>query len=208
MDALNPLPADGPDAAETLERHCLRAVASRDRHAFEQLYRRHHPRLARFLRRFTARSDLIDDVVNDTMWVVWRQAGDFRGASKVSTWVTGIAYRCMLKAFRGTAPDEELGEVVLNEGQLRAVADAHTDPRPEREQQDWLARGLRTLPADQRMTLELAYFMGQSCEEIALTMGCATGTVKARMFHARVRLRSVLPALAGLRAGTDDQPEN
>ena len=39
--------------------------------------------------------------------------------------------------------------------------------------------------------------MGESCEDIAAIMGCAVGTVKARMFHARMRLRHVLPALGG-----------
>jgi RNA polymerase sigma-70 factor, ECF subfamily len=58
---------------------------------------------------------------------------------------------------------------------------------------------LKTLPEDQRVTLELAYFMGCSCEEVAAVMGCAVGTVKARMFHARVRLRNVMPMLAGER---------
>ena len=101
------------------------------------------------------------------------------------------------KALRGTAPHDELGEVALDEAQTEALANARTDPAAEREQRDWLARGLRHLPDDQRVTLELAYFMGQSCEEIAQVMGCAIGTVKARMFHARVRLRSSLPALGG-----------
>ena len=188
------LPAD---AAEQVDRACLVAVIGRDRLAFERLYRQHHPRLARFLRRFTARHDLIDDVINDAMWVVWRNAAAFRGGSKVSTWITGIAYRCMLKALRGTAPQDELGEAALDDAQTEALANAHTDPAAEHEQRDWLARGLRHLPDDQRVTLELAYFMGQSCEEIALVMGCAIGTVKARMFHARVRLRNSLPALGG-----------
>jgi len=176
------------DAADAVDRAALRATADRDRAAFELLYRRHHPRLARFLRRFTTRPELIDAVVNDTMWVVWCQAGEFRGASKVSTWVTGIAYRCMLKALREAGPAASESE---------AAADAADDPGADRELRDWVASGLRTLPEDQRITLELAYFMGLSCEEIGVVMGCATGTVKARMFHARVRLRNVLPVLGG-----------
>jgi len=185
------------DPADALERLGLQAVANRDRAAFEALYRRHHPRLARFLRRFTARLDLIDDVINDTMWVVWRQAAVFRGDSKVATWITGIAYRCMLKALRGAAPGEEVGESMLADAERTQFDRATHDAGPDRELRDWVARGLRTLPEDQRITLELAYFLGQSCEEIALVMGCAVGTVKARMFHARVRLRSVMPALGG-----------
>ena len=58
------------------------------------------------------------------------------------------------------------------------------------------------LPDDQRITLELAYGAGHTCEEIAVIMGCAVGTVKARMFHARVRLRSVMPALG---SSADDE---
>lgn len=205
--AAPPVAAYAADPVEQSDRVCLQAVVGRDRVAFERLYRQQHPRLARFLRRFTARHDLIDDVINDAMWVVWRNAAAFRGGSKVGTWIIGIAYRCMLKALRGTAPDDELGESALSDAQTEALANANTDPADERERRDWLARGLRHLPDDQRVTLELAYFMGQSCEEIALVMGCAVGTVKARMFHARVRLRNSLPALGGQPAAGPESRE-
>ena len=188
---------DSATQADSLDRAALRATALRDRAAFEQLYRRHHVRLARFLRRFSTRPELIDAVVNDTMWVVWCHAGEFRGGSKVGTWITGIAYRCMLKALRDAGPG-------ATQAEADAAADAHDDPTEQRELRDWVASGLRTLPDDLRTTLELAYFLGLSCEEIGDVMGCATGTVKARMFHARVRLRNVMPALGGLAARNAD----
>ena len=75
-----------------------------------------------------------------------------------------------------------------------------------REDRDWLAQGLKTLPEDLRVTLELAYLLGESCEDIAAIMGCAVGTVKARMFHARVRLRNVLPGLGGKILTADMKP--
>lgn len=186
-----------PDPQDAADLQQLRAVAAGDRAAFEALYLRVRLRLARFLRRFTARPDLIDEVVNDTLWVVWRSAGNFRGDSKVSTWITGIAYRCMLKSLRGQAPADELSECTLDAAELQQAAAAQHEAGPDSELRDWIASGLRTLPHDQRVTLELAYFLGHSCEEIAVIMGCAVGTVKARMFHARVRLRSVMPALGG-----------
>jgi RNA polymerase sigma-70 factor (ECF subfamily) len=177
----------------------LRATAAGDRDAFAALYRHHHRRLARFLLRFTARRDLVDDVINDTMWIVWCKAGEFRGDSKVSTWITGIAWRCMLKALRdhGSAFDGHTEPMdLLPEGELEAAMPA-PDGAFEAEQRQWVLRGLAALPQDQRVTLELAYYMGESCEDIAAIMGCAVGTVKARMFHARVRLKSLLPALGG-----------
>lgn len=48
----------------------------------------------------------------------------------------------------------------------------------------------------QRLVLELAYAGGHSLEEIAVITQSPVGTVKARMFHARVKLRNLLPALA------------
>jgi RNA polymerase sigma-70 factor (ECF subfamily) len=181
----------------------LRATALGDRDAFARLYRRHHARLARFLWRMTRRRDLIDDTINDTLWIVWRKADAFRGESKVSTWITGIAYRCMLKALREAGdPGEMLAEDAagLTGDDPESAADAGawqvSGAAADAELRDWLAEGLRRLPQDQRVTLELLYFMGESCEAIAAIMDCAVGTVKARLFHARMRLRNLLPALA------------
>jgi RNA polymerase sigma-70 factor (ECF subfamily) len=77
-----------------------------------------------------------------------------------------------------------------------------TDPTLDTEIQDWLRHGLKQLPAEQRLTLELAYHMGHSLEEIAAITECPVGTVKARMFHAREKLRQYLPASGGGAADT------
>ena len=78
----------------------LRSVGKGDRAALERLYLSYHGRLTHFLGRYTGRVDLIDEIINETLWVVWRGASAFRGDSKVSTWIFGIAYRCLMKALR------------------------------------------------------------------------------------------------------------
>ena len=50
--------------------------------------------------RMSVRREDIEEVVNDTFWVVWTKAGEFRGASQLSTWIIGIAYRRALNALR------------------------------------------------------------------------------------------------------------
>lgn len=177
---------------DALERRLLAAVARGDRIAFERLYLRQHGLLARFIARHTARRDLVDEIINDAFWVVWRKAAEFRGDSKVGTWIIGIAYRCMLKALRQNAPTQQ-----ADDDQAFDLSGAETGEAEQRELSDWIRRGLALLSSDQRMTMELAYYLGQSCDEIAGIMNCATGTVKARMFHARLRLRNTLPALGG-----------
>jgi RNA polymerase sigma-70 factor, ECF subfamily len=62
---------------------------------------------------------------------------------------------------------------------------------------DWLGKALQHLSADQRIVIELVYGVGNSLDEVAAIMQAPVGTVKARLFHARIKLRNVLPALAG-----------
>jgi len=168
----------------------LRSVARGDRAALESLYLGYHRRLVRFLARVTPRYENVEEIINDTFLVVWQHAADFRGASRVSTWIIGIAYRTALKSLRGNdglqhaRSSEELPELSV-------------EPMKDAELRDWIARALEGLPLEQRMTMELAYTLGHSVDEIAAISDCPVGTVKARMFHAREKLRHALPALGG-----------
>jgi RNA polymerase sigma-70 factor (ECF subfamily) len=169
----------------------LRAVARGDRLALDQLYLAHHRRLAHFLTRVTSRYESAEEIINDTFMVVWQRAADFRGASRVSTWITGIAYRIALKSLRGS-------DVMRRTVSSDDAPEAFEEPATAAELQDWIARGVSQLPVEQRLTLHLAYQLGHSVDEIAEITGCPAGTVKARMFHAREKLRRCLPALGGL----------
>jgi RNA polymerase sigma-70 factor, ECF subfamily len=168
----------------------LLAVAAGNRLAFEELYLAYHRRLARFLFRFTPRYENVEEIINDTFMTVWQSAKDFRNASRVSTWIFGIAYHTALKSIRRQR--HHTAALSLDEYPEQTV-----DPGSETEVQDWLAHGLDRLPVDQRMTLELAYHMGHSLEEIAAITDTPVGTVKARMYHARRKLRQHLPVLDG-----------
>ncbi len=177
----------------------LAAVAAGDRRALGELYLGYHRRLARFLSRFTPRYENIEEIINDTFMVVWQSAKDFRYASQVSTWIIGIAYRTALKSVRR----QKNHTAARN---LDDCPEQTTDPTSDTEVQDWLTQGLNQLPVEQRLTLELAYQMGHSLEEIAAITECPVGTVKARMFHAREKLRQYLPTLGGGAAELPAEP--
>ena len=63
------------------ERELLARVAAGDLQAFERMYRLYQPRLARFLTTLLRRPQLIEEVLDDTMMVVWQTADRFRGSS-------------------------------------------------------------------------------------------------------------------------------
>jgi RNA polymerase sigma-70 factor, ECF subfamily len=189
-----PVPQKAPMPArdDRLDRELLRLVAARDSTALQQLYMEYYRRLLQFLSRLSSQRDALEEAINDTFWIVWRKAAEFRGDSRVSTWIMGIAWRCALKALRRNSDTsaEALAQSMPTE---MPVAESFL----VEERSEWLAHGLATLPFEQRATLELAYFVGHSCEEIATIMDCPVNTVKARMFQARIKLRNLLPKLGG-----------
>jgi RNA polymerase sigma-70 factor (ECF subfamily) len=175
------------------ERELLERIAkSRDQAAFRTLYSSYYQRLSRLLARMSVRREDIEEVVNDTFWVVWTKAGDFRGASQLSTWIIGIAYRRALNALRRA----KLRPVADHEFDEDSVSVESTDN--DENNQRWIALGLERLPVEQRMALELTYTLGHSCEEVAAILQCPVNTVKTRLFRARETLKQVLPALAGM----------
>ncbi|BDU19115.1 sigma-70 family RNA polymerase sigma factor [Dyella sp. GSA-30] len=177
--------------ADATDRMLLQRMSAGDRTALSVLYRSYHGRLCRFLSRLTRRPDVIEEVINDCFWIAWQKAGNFHGDSRVSTWIMGIAYRCGLKALRQHG-DEPVDDDAIPEDRTPAH-----DPGEDRELRDWLGKGLDRLSVDQRVVIELVYGVGHSLDDVAVIMQCPVGTVKARLFHARVKLRNVLPALAG-----------
>ena len=179
-------PGDVPPDAELLER-----VAHGDTGAFESLFRRYRPRLRRYLGLRTRHAELLDEMVNDTMLVVWRRAGSFNLRSRASTWIIGIAFRIGLKASHvRSVPDELASEATAVCGDESERHVAHIELRAR------LSDALRSLSPEQRVVIELAYFKGLSCREIAQVVGCPVDTVKTRMFHARRRLKVLLAHLA------------
>src|SRR3546814_11251468 len=71
------------------------------------------------------------------------------------------------------------------------------DPGEDRELRDLLNKAMQHLSAEQRVVVELVYGVGHSLNEVAAIVQCPVGTFKARLFHARVTLLNVLPALSG-----------
>ena len=170
-----------------LERELLRRVSAGDRDAFRDLYLRYHRRLARFLTRLTNRYEDAEEIINDTLWIVWQRAGEFRNASRVSTWIMGIAYRRALNMIRRASTHERAMRLEIAETEA-----AVSDSAQALEQRQLLDSGLAELPLEQRLVLEFTYYLDHSCEEIAEIMDCPVNTVKTRMFNARRKLRTIL----------------
>jgi RNA polymerase sigma-70 factor (ECF subfamily) len=183
------------------DRELLRRSAEGERVAFEELYALYYRRLFGFALKITRRAELVEEIVNDVLLAVWREAARFDGRSRVSSWIFGIAWRQSLKALERDRrrADREAEAVAYQE-----IADP--SPGPERmaaanESGGAVRRALTALSPEQRAVVELTFFEGLSYPEIATILACPVNTVKTRMFHARRRLRDLLPSLGAAGAG-------
>ncbi|MTW14290.1 sigma-70 family RNA polymerase sigma factor [Pseudoduganella eburnea] len=175
------------EATEAAEAALLASIAQGERPAFDQLYRQYFPRLARFLGRMARNPRLVEEVINDTMLVVWQKAASYNASCKVSTWVFAIAYRKALKALKWEDAPVEADFAQFGSEELAP------EPLAERrELHEVVARALERLPMAHRIAVVLAFYHDMDYAEIAEVTGCPVNTVKTRMFHARRKLKELL----------------
>jgi RNA polymerase sigma factor (sigma-70 family) len=177
-----------PSSAARDEATLVSRIARRDPRGFEALYRLYKPRLSRFILNMVHRPPLVEEILNDTMMVIWRKAETYDGQSKVSTWIFAIAYRRALNALRG------LKEPVEDKDAERRESPEEGPERQfgRRQTHDLLLSAMTQLSADHRAVVDLTYFHEMDYREIADIMACPVDTVKTRMYHARRHLKRVL----------------
>lgn len=90
-----------PEANDEADWELIRRIGGGDRMAFERLYKHYYRYLFRFVYRVTHRLDLVEEIINEVMFVVWQKARTVEVRARASTWIMGIAYKKALKALQG-----------------------------------------------------------------------------------------------------------
>jgi len=167
----------------------VRAVAAGDRAALARLYDRYASILLALALRIIRDRREAEDLLHDVFLEVWRSAKDYdttRG--RVRTWLIIRMRSRALDVTKSARVSRRSGDPEVLE---RMVADGDVSSAPDRNR---VRAALAELTAEQRQVLELAYFDGQSCSEIAERIGIPIGTVKSRLAAGLGKLRQTLGA--------------
>jgi RNA polymerase sigma-70 factor (ECF subfamily) len=188
-----------PAAAESRDHELLRRMAAGDEAALAALYDRWSTLVHSVAVHVLADADDAAEVVEEVFWQAWRQASDYQeGRGAVSTWLAMIARSRALDRVRSRRRFRDTEAPAAQSVFAAIPADPEGDPlrgAEASERSAMVARALRALPADQRETVELAYFRGMSQTEIAAYTGQPLGTVKTRVRLAFQKLRDGLSVL-------------
>jgi RNA polymerase sigma-70 factor (ECF subfamily) len=180
---------------DALARRLLQRCAQKDERALKDFHRLMAPRIYAFASHRLRDASMAETVVVDTLYEVWKSADRFRGESKVSTWVLGIARHMMLQLARQADPEHE--DIDDHADELPGVyADGAT--ALSRWQEEQVVRGcMNTLSAAHRECMQLVYFEGLGLADVAAVQQVPENTVKTRLFHARKNMRACVEQRLG-----------
>ena len=173
----------------------LRLLAEHDVYAFDELYRRYSGSAYGLALRLTGQHALAQDVVHDAFLALWR-APETYDASRgpFRTFFLSLVHHRAVDVIRREDRLRRRTERASNLEPLRGedVAEDVVDEAFLAERRKEVREALLSLPAEQRMVLEMAYLNGTTQAGIAEQLGIPIGTVKTRTLAAMRKLRRML----------------
>lgn len=201
---------DVSESPENAELRFVERLKARDERAFNELVQAYEGRVFRLVFRMVGRRAEAEDMAQEVFVQVFKAIGQFRGDSKLSTWVYRIATnlcknRVKYLARRRDGAQAELEPVAertrLDDAKVATFgAIARPDQVVEGYQLESIVhRCIAELEPDFRAALILRDVEDLSYEEIAEITGLPDGTVKSRIHRARTMLKSAVERAMGER---------
>jgi RNA polymerase sigma factor (sigma-70 family) len=185
-----------PDAASVDEAAIVRRVAGGDRGAFEVLMRRYNRRLYRLARASLHDETEAQDALQDAYLSAFRSSGQFRGDSRLSTWLSRLVINECLGRQRRTSRRQNVVPIVSSDSEtVASVADDGDLPDKEAGRAQMrvvLERKVSELPDIYRVVFVLRSVEELSVEETARCLDLTEETVRSRHFRAKSLLRESL----------------
>jgi RNA polymerase sigma-70 factor (ECF subfamily) len=163
----------------------MQAITDREQRALNELYSRYGGRLKSMIGTVVHEEGEADDVLQDIMLQIWREAGKYSPkAGKPLGWVVTLARRRAIDRVRRRqaycrAKDRYANELQKNlNGHFTRIG---VDDISRSDLRKFLNEQLQRLPGYQRQAVRLAFFKGMSHREIAAATQTPLGTVKTRL---------------------------
>lgn len=170
------------------------ALKAGNDHAFKCLFEQERERLHRFVLKLVDDADEAENIVQETFAEAYRQIGDFRGESAVSTWLFSIAKHLAYGHLRKTDRHKYLEQETI---EFLDVDRGRTHPETEKEvelseRKRMVHEALQQLPDHYRRIVKLRDLEEKSTTETAEQLGLTEVNVRVRLHRARKELKERL----------------
>lgn len=178
------------------DRGLMAAAAAGDEAALAALYDRHAAAMLGVALRILKTRQDAEDLVHDVFVEAWQRAGDFDASrGSVRSWLLVRTRSRAVDRLRSLEAARKRGLLLRDQ---QGPGEASVEPLWDGLDRQRAKRALDALPEAQRSLVELAYFEGLSCSEMAEKCGIPIGTVKSRLSAGMSKLREAF-SLEGAR---------
>jgi len=179
---------------ERSESELVAACRRGERDAFRELFERYKDKIYSVALRFAGQPGEAMDIAQDTFLKLFSSLADFRGESRLETWIYRLVVNRCLDQRRRSGRWLPLGE-----GLGRSLADTSDSLAGilRKERNGRVQEAVNRLAPDLRIVVVLRYTEGMSYDQIAEVLGCAPGTVASRLHRAHKVLERSLSSLGG-----------
>lgn len=165
---------------------------------FEGLVQEHKNRIHTYVCRLTNDSPDAEDITQEVFIRAYQSMHAFRHDAAVDTWLYRIATNLVIDRFRREKRAPQWVPVAgEDEESVRELPSTSRESDPQaamqvNELQRHVQKAILSLPGKLRAVVVLHDMEGLSYEEVAQAVGCPVGTVKSRLFNARLLLKRKL----------------
>lgn len=183
------------DANVALLQRCM----SNDPDACNELFTMYNRRIFNTAYRILGEESSAEDALQETLLNVYRGISNFRGDSKISTWISRITINVCLGMLRKGKNRHfvELEDELSRD--LPAEPTAFTDPLAHtsfEELRTLVQETFSRMSGKQGEVVRLHDMEGHTIQEISEIIGCPVGTVKSRLFYGRQEFKSLFGSIA------------
>ena len=174
----------------------IRRMQAKDAAAADAFYSRYNRLAFTVIFRILGNREDAEDVLLDVFWQVWQQAGRYDPSrGKPVAWLLTIARTRAIDHLRTHGRKHAANEIIEPRNSPESSSN-EPDAFVLADLRQAVQQALQSLPEQQRVSLEMAYFQGMSHTEIAAALAQPLGTIKDRvrkgMMHLRSRLKPYL----------------
>lgn len=159
--------------------------------AWSQLYELHYAMVYRRVRLLTGKMSVAEELTQETFVQAMLNISKFRGASKFSTWLFGIAHNLVRHHWRRLKSSSTAHERMKRVEELRPNEGIDTKYF-EQERVQAIYTALEELPDTLRVVFVFRYFEGMSSAQVADALNLSVNNVDARASRARRRIKAIL----------------
>lgn len=156
--------------------------------AFSHIVNKYKEKLYWHIRRLVVIHEDADDILQNVFIKMWKGLDNFRGDSKLYTWLYRIASNESLTHLEKQKKQKKLH--IAGDEQLYLQDQVKADDYFDASKVEWkLQLAIQALPEQQRLVFSLRYFDEMPYEEMSTILGVSTGALKASYHHAARKIQ-------------------